>query len=152
MDEDKKHKKKSPKAQKEKEQETRLLEIEDQLKRAVADYRNLEKRFEEEKKEIIKYANKELILRLIPALDNLFLAGKYTTDEGVRLTIKTLLDSLKEIGVEKIITEDKEFDPMFMECVETVDGEENKVVEELRPGFTLYGKLVRPAQVKVGKG
>lgn len=156
MDEGK-QKKKSLRVEKHKEEdkvrdlEEQLLKIEAQLKRAVADYRNLEKRFEEEKREVVKYANKELLLRLIPALDALFLAGKYTQDEGVRLTIKTLLDTLGEVGVEKIKTEGEEFDPMLMECVETVEGEGDRVVEEARPGFTLYGKLVKPAQVKVGR-
>lgn len=131
--------------------EKEFLDIKDQLHRAVADYRNLEKRFEEEKREFVKFANKDLLIHLIPAFDTLFLAGKYTTDEGVKLTIKTMLEALRGVGIEKVDTENKDFDPAFMEVVTTEAGEENKVLEELRPGFTLYGKLIRPAQVKVGK-
>lgn len=131
--------------------EEETLVLKEQLARALADYKNLEKRFDEEKKEFVKYANKELLIRLIPALDTLFLAGKYTSDEGIRLTVKTVLDALKDVGVEKIGAEGAEFNPEFMEAVDTGEGEENKVIEEMCPGFVLNGKVVRPAQVKVGK-
>ncbi len=131
--------------------EEETLFLKEQLARALADYKNLEKRFDEEKKEFVKYANKELLIRLIPALDTLFLAGKYTSDEGIRLTVKTVLDALKDVGVEKIEAEGAEFNPEFMEAVDTGEGEENKVIEEVRPGFMLNGKVIRPAQVKVGK-
>ena len=129
----------------------RIADLEDQLKRAVADYRNLEKRLEDEKREFVKFANRDLLLRLIPAFDTLFLAEKYVTDEGVKITIKHLQDALREVGVEKIQTEDQIFNPETMEALSTSEGEENKVLEELRPGYTLNGKLLRPAQVKVGK-
>ena len=131
--------------------EQRIAELEEQLARTVADYRNLEKRFDDEKREFVKFANRDLLLRLIPAFDTLFLAEKYVTDEGLRITIKHLQESLREQGVEKIQTEDQIFNPETMEAVTTGNGEENKVLEELRPGYTLNGKLIRPAQVKVGK-
>ncbi len=134
-----------------KELQQRIEELEDQLKRSVADYRNLEKRFEEEKREVVRFANKELLLTLLPAFETLFLAERYVSDEGLRLTIKRVIDVLGQAGVERIKTEGNEFDPQLMECVETVDGEENKVVQETRPGFTLQGKLLVPAQVRVGK-
>ena len=154
--------------------ENRVLELEDQLKRAVADYKNLERRFEEEKRETIRYANKELITNLLPAFDTLLLAGKYTTDESVRLTIIRILDILKENGIEKITTENVKYNAETMEAVEVVtddpsagrstlrdelsgsdsksSGQEDKVIEEIRPGFTINGKLIRAAQVKVGRG
>ncbi len=131
--------------------EQRIESLEDQLKRAVADYRNLEKRMEEERKETIKFANKELLMRIIPAFDTLFLAEKYVADEGVKLTVKVLQDALRDVGVERVAIEGQDYNPAVMEAVVTVEGEDNKVLEELRPGYTLYGKLIRPAQVKVGK-
>ncbi len=129
----------------------RIEELENQLKRAVADYRNLEKRLEDEKKDFVKYANRELLLRLIPAFDTLFLAEKYVADEGIKLTIKHLKESLREVGVDIIDATGKDFNAEFMEAVVTEPGEENVVLEELRPGYMLNGKLVRPVQVKVGK-
>lgn len=145
-----KHLKKAQGRGKKEELEAKVEELDNQLRRTVADFRNLQKRFEEERKEIIRFANKELLERLIPVFDSLFLAARYTQDQGIQLTIKSMLITFKEIGVEKIATEGKEFDPSLMEAVETGDGAENIVIEELRPGFTLYGRLLRPAQVKVG--
>lgn len=129
----------------------KVAELEDQLLRSVADYRNLEKRIEDEKREFVKFANRDLLLRLIPAFDTLFLAEKFVADEGIKLTIKQLREALKEVGVEQVETNGKSFDAQTMEAVSTSDGEDGVVLEELRPGFTLNGKLLRPAQVKVGR-
>lgn len=131
--------------------EKKVFDLEDQLKRAVADYQNLEKRTEEQKREIVRFANKELLLQLLPAFDTLFLADQYIQDEGLKLSIKKLLEVFKNTGVERIETEGKDFNPAFMECVDTQHGEENKVIAEVRPGFTLFGHVLRAAQVKVSK-
>lgn len=132
--------------------ENRITELEEQLKRAVADYRNLERRSKEERIEAIKFANKQLIEALLPAFDTLFLAGKYTTDESIKLTIMRIIEVLKENGIEKIDSNDAQYNAVEMECIEVVDGEKDKVLEEIRPGFKINGRLIRPAQVKVGKG
>ena len=125
--------------------------IENQLKRALADYQNLEKRVAEEKISWIRLANKDLLLRLLPGLDSLLLAQIHTQDEGVKVSIKHFLDILQEVGVEKIESLGKDFDPKFMEAVTTREGEEGKVVEEVRSGYTLNGAVLRPSQVIVGK-
>lgn len=132
--------------------EEKIKDLDEQLKRAVADYRNLERRSSEERIEAIKFANKHLIEALLPAFDTLFLAGKYTTDESVNLTIRRILEILKENGIEKVATENVQYNAESMEGVEVVPGEKDKVMEEVRPGFAIYGKLIRPAQVKVGSG
>jgi molecular chaperone GrpE len=126
--------------------------LENQLKRALADYQNLEKRVSEEKSSWIKAANKDLLLKLLPGLDSLILAEKHTQDEGVKISIKHFLDILEQDGVKKIETEGKDFNPNFMEAVSTVVGEEGKVIEEVRSGYTLFDQVLRPAQVVVGKG
>lgn len=131
--------------------EQKLQDLEDQLKRAVADFRNLQRRTEEEKRQTIQFANREFLMRLLPAFDTLFLAEKHVQDEGLKLSIKKLLDVFSEEGVQRIETEGKEFDPEHMECVMVEEGEENKVLAELCPGFMLHGKVIRPVQVKVGK-
>ncbi len=126
--------------------------LENQLKRALADYQNLEKRVISEKSEWIKLANKGLLLRLLPALDNLILAEKHTQDTGVKLSIDQMISAFKEEGIEKIETIGRDFDPNLMEAVHTVEGEDGKVAEEIRAGYTLFGQVLRPAQVVVGKG
>lgn len=128
----------------------RITELEDQLARALADYKNLERRVEEGKGEIMKFANKELLSNLLPAFDTLFLAGRHVEDESVKITIQRILDVLKDSGIEKIDTTNSEYNPEIMECIEVVDGAENRVTEELQPGFVLNGKVIRPARVKVG--
>jgi molecular chaperone GrpE len=153
---DKKHKKKekheNETEQQEVESEQKILELEDKYLRAVADYRNLEKRVAEERLEYIKFANRELLERLLPSFDTLFLAEKYVQDDGLKLTIKTLYDALDQVGVKRVQTLDQDFNPDTMACIETVAGQENKVIEEIRPGFMLFEKTIRPALVKVGKG
>jgi len=129
----------------------KIEELENQVKRIFADYQNLEKRVAFEKREWLIKANKDLILRLLPALDFLLLSSKHIEDEGLKLSIQKFFDILKTEGVEKIETIGKEFDPNLMEGIKTVAGDENKVVEELRSGFKMGDQVLRPAQVTVGK-
>ncbi len=58
--------------------------------------------------------------------------------------------ALKDEGVDVIDVKEKHFDPSLMECITVQNGEEGKVLEEVRTGYTLYGKLLRPTQVIVG--
>jgi len=132
------------------EKQNEIENLENQLKRAVADYQNLEKRAQEERGIWIKTANKDLLLRILPGLDSLILADKHTKDEGVKIAIKHFLDILEEVGVRKIDTIGKDFDPKLMEAVATIEGQPGKVVEEARSGYTLYDQVLRPAQVLVG--
>lgn len=127
-------------------------QFENLYKRSAADYQNLEKRVVSEKSEWIKLANKGLLLRLLPALDNLSLAEKHTQDEGIKLSIDQMISAFKEEGIEKIETTGRDFDPNLMEAVHTTTGEDGKVAEEVRAGYTLFGQVLRPAQVAVGKG
>jgi len=96
-------------------------------------------------------SNKNLLLRLLPGLDSLLLAEKHTQDEGVKLSIKHFIDSLEAEGVKKIETVGRTFDPNLMEAITTQEGEEGKILEEVRAGYMLYDSVLRPAQVIVGK-
>jgi molecular chaperone GrpE len=129
----------------------KVEEFENKYKRAIADYQNLDKRVVEERKELILRSNKELLLRLLPVLDTLMVAANHVKDQGLELSVKQFSDILKEEGVEKIEAKGKSFDPHLMECVTTEEGEENKVIDEIRAGYMLYDKVLRVAQVKVGK-
>ena len=131
----------------------------DQTKRVLADYQNLEKRVLEERKLWIQAANKELLLRILPILDTLRIASEHSEDENLRISVKQFEDVLSGEGIVKIETEGQEFNPQTMECVATVKvdpsagsgQEEGKIVEEIRPGYMLHDKVLRVAQVKVGK-
>ncbi len=131
-------------------------EWEEKYKRALADYHNLVKRMQDEKADLGHFANKELLLRLLPVLDTLILARQHSQDQTLAVTTQQFLDVLRDEGVEKIKTKNQDFDPHLMEAIDTLDastgsGQEGKVVEEVRAGYTLHDRLLRPAQVRVGK-
>lgn len=120
-------------------------------KRALADYQNLQKRYEKEKADFIQFANAGLILKLLAVLDHLERVQTYLEDDGLDLAIREFKKVLIEEGLDEIEVVDKEFNPEEMEAVETVEGEEGKVAEVLCKGYQLKGKVIRPSKVKVGQ-
>lgn len=129
-----------------------LEDIKNQLKRALADYSNLQKRFGEEKKYIVAYANATLLLKLVGVLDFLEEAGKHLENEGLDLSIKKFKEALEFEAIREIGSEGKKFDPNFHEAIDVVEGKEDgKIVEVLQKGYTLNDKVLRPAKVKVSK-
>lgn len=128
----------------------KLSECEEKYRRAIADYQNLEKRNIIDRSEWIKSANREMLLRILPIVDTLVLAVKHDDNKTLEVAYNQFVDILKAEGVVKIDTEGKKFDPTVMECLEMVE-EGDMVIEELRTGYMLYDKLLRPAQVRVGK-
>lgn len=131
--------------------ETKILELESNWKRALADYKNLEKRVTEEKEAVVAFSNLILISRLLSVLDNLENLENHLDDVGLKLTIKEFGQILKDEGLKDVAALGRDFDSGIMEAVETVEGEENKVVAVLRKGYMLKDKLIRPARVRVGK-
>jgi len=127
-------------------------DFEEKYKRARADYINLERRVKEQQAEFLKFANSVLILKLLPVLDDLGKAVQKSKDDGLNLVLKNFGEVLKSEGVEEIKVEvgDK-FDPTIMECtVAEGSGDEVSVAEVLRKGYRMKGKVLRPAQVRVG--
>jgi molecular chaperone GrpE len=119
--------------------------------RALADYQNLEKRTQEEKGEIRKFAAEVAVMRLLPVFDTFSKAKIHLKDPGLDLVHREFESALAQLGVVKLEVLGKQFDPHQMECIEVVAGPENEVVEELLPGYRLHNKILRVAQVKVGK-
>ena len=130
--------------------------------RERADFLNYKKEQMERISELMKYANQELILKLLPILDNFELVEK-NLSEKLRndITIKGILqiksqikNFLKNQGIEEIECLREKFDPNFEEVVEEIekkDIESGIVIEEVQKGYKIYGKLLRPAKVKVSK-
>ncbi len=139
------------KDQKVDERDEKIKELEESWKRALADYKNLERRFNEEKEVLVAFSNLVLLERLVPILDNLESLVGHIKDAGLEITIKELKDLISDEGVEEISAVGKEFDPLVMEALEIVDGEENKVIEVVQKGYKMNDKVLRPARVKVGK-
>lgn len=129
-----------------------------QLKRALADYANLQRRIEQDKLQIADHLKSMFIVKLLPVLNNLEVSLKVLAKEasagarqGLEISINQFKKILQDWGVEEIKTEG-EFDPQLHEAIEVVEGkEENKITQVLEKGYRLGGKILRPARVKVEK-
>ena len=124
-------------------------ELEHQLKRALADYANLQKRTEEEKKNLAKFSNAVLISKLLEVVDGLEAAQKAHPSDGLDLITKKFKDILASEGVEEIAT-DSDFNPELHEGIAMVPGEKNgEIAEVVQKGYAIEGRIIRPARVKV---
>ncbi len=128
--------------------------------RAQADFTNYKRRNEQERADVVDYANSTLILNMLPVLDDLEralgsvpdkLAGSPWVD-GIRHIYRKLQATLEAQGISVIEAEGKEFDPNLHEAVMSVEGEEGKIIEETQKGYRLRNRVIRPTRVKVGKG
>lgn len=126
--------------------------LDDQLKRALADYQNLTKRVEAEKLEFVKYVLEQFLLKLLPVVDSLEAAEAHLKDQGLTLALQQFKSILTDEGVKEMNLINQSFDPKLAECVEIVSGQKDIVVEVTQKGFLLNDKVLRPARVKVGKG
>lgn len=129
--------------------------------RAKADYLNLKKQIKEEQELFVKFANAEMLLNILPVVDNFERALEHLPQNlqddawinGIKKIHQQLQKLLWDSGCEEIKTKGKRFNPEIHEAVAQVDnaGEEGKIIEEQEKGYKLYGKLLRPAKVKVAK-
>ena len=129
-----------------------IEEFNNNWRRALADYQNLEKRISTDREELTKYATEKIIRDFLTVFDYLEKAGQHIQDPGLKMIIGNFWTILKNSGVNKIEVIGKKFDPHLMECVEVVKSDkEDEVVEEVRSGYLLEDKVLRVASVKVGK-
>ncbi len=135
-----------------KELEVKITEITNNWKRALADYQNMERRVKEEKEQFAKYAKADVIEKLLPVLDNLEKTKEHLRDQNLEISIKHLWDILTNEGLTEIKTLGEKFNPLTMHAIEAVPGEEGKVIGVFQKGYCLFDKVLRPAQVRVGKG
>lgn len=120
----------------------------EQYLRSLADYQNLLKRVAKEREAFINSASEGIILRLLPIVDDLARAVASLEETGIKLIYNKVLEILKSEQVERIaIKETDAFDPTRMECIEAE--QDGKKLIEVRAGYTMRGKLLRPTQVKV---
>ena len=120
-------------------------------KRALADYHNLTKRIESDKKDFVKLATVQIISKFISSLDVLELAATHSQDPGIHMAVKQLQQALAEEGLEEIVPAvgDK-YDHFLHECTETVLGENQDTIAELVfKGYKINDYVIRPAKVKV---
>ncbi len=130
--------------------------------RSQADIENLKKRFAREKQDWLKFANESLIRELLPVIDSLQQALQHAEDqnapsalrEGVELTLKSLLATLRKAGLEEVEAVGSGFDPKYHEAVMVLEdrgAEPGTVVKELQKGYLLNQRLLRPSMVAVSQ-
>ncbi|MDM3871323.1 nucleotide exchange factor GrpE [Porticoccus sp. W117] len=124
--------------------------------RAQAEMQNLRRRTERDVANAHKFALEKFVGDLLLVVDNLerALEAFEDGDEGIELTLKSFLDVLKRFQVEQVAPEGEPFDPELhqaMSMVPNPDMENNTVMEVFQKGYTLNGRLVRPAMVVVVK-
>jgi len=128
--------------------------------RAQADFENYKRRSEQERQETARFANSQLILSLLPALDDMERALESVTPqmassgwvEGVRLIARKLQSGMETQGISQIKALGEAFDPSFHEAAGHGQGEEGTVVQELQKGYMLHDRVLRPSMVIVGNG
>ncbi|MBI2844792.1 MAG: nucleotide exchange factor GrpE [Armatimonadetes bacterium] len=142
------------------EERKRTKDEHDQHLRALADFSNYRRRQQEEYNRAIQFATQEIILKILPAIDNFERALRSAEQaenfeglvEGVKLTLRQLRDVIEREGVEPIESVGQEFDPMLHEAVMRVETEEypeNTIVEEVQTGYKQHDRVIRPARVVV---
>ncbi|EKS7793024.1 nucleotide exchange factor GrpE [Edwardsiella piscicida] len=155
--------------------DARIAELEAQLKatgdqereimlRARAEVDNIRRRAEQDVEKAHKFALEKFSGELLPVIDNLEraleLADKSNTElvsmiEGVELTLKSLLDVVRKFGVEQVAEVNVPFNPevhQAMTMMASPDHAPNQVMMVMQKGYTLNGRLIRPAMVAVSKG
>jgi molecular chaperone GrpE len=137
-------------------------EARDAALRAQADAQNVKRRAEQDVEKARKFALERFAGDLLPVVDNLERALEAASDddsvrpivEGVELTLKSFLDAIGKYNIEQVNPEGEPFDPQVhqaMSMVENPDVEPNTVIAVVQKGYTLNGRLVRPAMVMVSK-
>lgn len=130
--------------------------------RAKADYLNLKKDSEHRQAEVIQFANAALIATWLPIFDNFKLALDHTPEElkknewtvGLNYVKKQFDEFLGKLGIVEIKTLGEKFNPEFHEAVASMEDkkqQDDTIIEQIKPGYTLHGKVVNPAQVKIIK-
>ncbi|WNF21776.1 nucleotide exchange factor GrpE [Mesobacillus jeotgali] len=151
-----------PMEQKVAELEGKLEEADNRYLRLQADFDNFRRRSRIELEASAKYRAQSIITDLLPAIDNFERALKMDVDneqakslkQGVEMVYRSLLDALKNEGVEVIEAVGKEFDPHLHQAVMQAEDENygpNIVVEEFQKGYMLKDRIIRPAMVKVNQ-
>jgi molecular chaperone GrpE len=128
----------------------------DNWKRERAEFLNYKKDEAKRLSQLAKFANEGMIVEIIEILDNIEMAMKHTPEkvkqehgdwlEGLSRSLKDFEELLKRYEVERIKTEGQKFDPALHEAINQEEGED---IEEIRAGYKMHDKVIRPARVKI---
>lgn len=136
----------------------------DELLRVQAEMQNLRRRTEQDIEKAHKFGQEKFSIELLSVMDNLersSAAAEASEDEavkaikeGVELTLKGFIDCFKRFNIEPVDPLGEPFDPQLhqaMSIQETPDAEPNSVIAVMQKGYTLHGRVIRPAMVMVSK-
>lgn len=136
-------------------------DLQDRLLRSAAEFDNYRKRTERERRELSDAVSADVIRDLLPVVDDLERALAAATDSsdqalrsGVELIHRQLLDVLRRRGAESFQTVGQDFDPAWHEALasEPANGHrDGEITAEIRRGYRIGQRLIRPAMVKVAK-
>jgi len=140
-------------------------EVTDLLQRTQANFENYRKQVQAQNEEIRKMAAREMVIQVLPILDNLGLALKSAPPELNQGAFKDFLEGMGQIYLQflqvlhnhqvmEIETAGKDFDPYYHEALMKIPSElpANKIIDEFQKGFTMHGKVLRHARVKISAG
>lgn len=137
--------------------QNKLDELNDKYLRALAEMENIKKRARADIESGSKSQMIKLATAFFPVIDAIQSALKNATDEqktGLELVLKTAEEALKSADIEKIETENTEFNPKYHQAITTVSDSEkpkNTIVSELMSGYKLGEMILRPSMVVVAK-
>jgi molecular chaperone GrpE len=145
-----------------KEEQDKVCDYLNRLKYLQADFDNYRKMMKKKMNEIAKFGSEQLIVKLLTILDELELAvntGKKTEDKkslinGVEIVLRNFKEILRQEGLTEIEALGKPLNPEQHEATETVQTTQypnNTIIEEIRKGYILNGKVIRPSIVKIVK-
>jgi molecular chaperone GrpE len=130
--------------------------------RTQADFQNFRRQSELDRQKLIRCASQDLMLDILPVLDNFQLAAKHVPENlqndnwviGIKQIEKQLEAVLESSGLKRIETVGQNFDPNIHEAIEHLESEkpEGEIVEEVLSGYAVGDQILRPAKVKVSKG
>lgn len=134
-----------------------LEETTDRFKRLMAEFENYKKRTAKEKESLYNSILADVVVSVLPAIDNLDKAVLVKTEDtqykqGVELVVKQLQDILTSLGVQKIETVGQTFDPELHDAVSHVEDSslgEQEIKEEFRTGYRIGNKVIRHSMVVV---
>jgi molecular chaperone GrpE len=145
------------------EAEAKAKEYQDKFLRAKADMDNFHKRIEREIDNTRKFAVEKMIKELLPIMDSLEQGLQIAINsedafeamhEGISLTLKMFTEVMMKFGVQVVAPTQEKYDPHFHEAMSMIAHPETPsgfVIEVIQKGYTLHGRVIRPARVIVAK-
>lgn len=137
----------------------KIAELTEAYMRAAADLQNFRRRAEDDKKNLMAFANANLLLEILPIVDNFERAFTHKPDDiskewndGIEQIYKHFKQILEKQGVTEIKTQGEKYDHNLHEAMLHSSGEDGIIVQVLEKGYILNGKVLRPAKVSVGNG